>query len=61
MINKQKKGVLLITLISSETSIDPNFLMEEERFVKKVKSLIKQKKEFFDIKNQMVKWCQRNF
>ena len=61
MINKKQKGVLLITLISSETSINPNFLMEDKRFVKKVKSLIKQKIKFFDIKNKMVKWCQKNF
>ena len=51
MINKRKKGILLLTLISIETSIDPNFLMEDKQFIKKVKSLIKQKNKFFDIKN----------
>ena len=51
MNNKKNKGVLLITLISSETSIEPNFLMEDKQFVKKVKSLIKQKINFFDSKN----------
>ena len=60
-MNKKQKGVLLITLISSETSIDPNFLMEDKQFIKKVKSLIKQKNKFFDIKNKMVKWCQKCF
>jgi len=61
MINKRKKGILLLTLISIETSIDSNFLMEDKQFIKKVKSLIKQKNKFFDIKNKMVKWCQKNF
>ena len=59
-INKNK-GVLLISLISSETSINPNFLMEDKQFVKKLKSLIKQKINFFDIKKKMVNWCQKNY
>jgi hypothetical protein len=61
MIKNMNKGVLLITLISSETLINPNFLMEDEQFVKEVKSLIKQKINFFDIKKKMVKWCQKNY
>ena len=61
MFNKKNKGVLLINLISSETSIEPNFLMEDKQFIKKVKSLIKQKINFFDIKKKMVKWCQKNY
>jgi len=61
MFNKKNKGVLLINLISSETSIEPNFLIEDKQFIKKVKALIKQKINFFDIKNKMVQWCQKNF
>lgn len=32
------KGILLINLVSSETLISPNFLMEDKNFVKKAKT-----------------------
>ena len=55
------KGILLINLVSSETLISPNFLMEDKNFVKKAKKLIKDKIEFYTIKDKLVKWCNANY
>jgi len=55
------KGILLINLVSSETLISPNFLMEDKNFVKKAKKLIKDKIEFYSIKDKLVKWCNANY
>ncbi len=55
------KGILLINLVSSETLISPSFLMEDDKFVKKAKKLIKDKLEFYTIKDKLVKWCNNNY
>ena len=55
------KGILVINLVSSETLISPNCLMEDENFVKKAKKLIKDKIEFYTIKDKLVKWCNANY
>ena len=55
------KGILLINLVSSETLISPNFLMEDKNFVKKAKKLIKDKIEFYTVKDKLVKWCNTNY
>ena len=55
------KGILLINLVSSETLISPNFLMDDKNFVKKAKKLIKDKIEFYTIKDKLVKWCNANY
>ena len=55
------RGILLINLVSSETLISPSFLMEDDKFVKKAKKLIKDKLEFYTIKDKLVKWCNNNY
>ena len=55
------KGILLVNLVSSETLISPNFLMEDKNFVKKAKKLIKDKIEFYTVKDKLVKWCNTNY
>ena len=55
------KGILLINLVSSETLISPNFLMEDKNFVKKAKKLIRDKIEFYTVKDKLVKWCNTNY
>ena len=55
------KGILLINLVSSETLISPNFLMDDKNFVKKAKKLIKDKIEFYTVKDKLVKWCNTNY
>jgi hypothetical protein len=57
----QSKGEALITLIVGETLIDPNELMENKDFIKEVKKLIKEKLDFYTIKDKMVKWCNENY
>jgi|TARA_R110000744_G_scaffold15994_1_gene44268 hypothetical protein len=55
------KGILLINLVSSETFINEGVLMENKKFVKKAKKLIKDKLEFYTIKDKLVKWCNNNY
>ena len=55
------KGILLINLVSSETFINEGVLMENKKFVKKAKKLIKNKLEFYTIKDKLVKWCNNNY
>jgi hypothetical protein len=55
------KGILLINLVSSETLISQDFLMEDEDFVKKAKKLIKDKFEFYTVKDKLVQWCNNNY
>ena len=55
------KGILLINLVSSETFINESVLMENKKFVKKAKKLIKDKLEFYTIKDKLVKWCNNNY
>ena len=55
------KGEKLILLVSSEVSIAPNFLMEDSNFVKKAKKLIKQKLDFYTVKDKLVDWCKNNY
>ena len=55
------KGILLINLVSRETLISPNFLMEDKNFVKKAKKLIKDKIEFYTVKDKLVQWCNINY
>ena len=55
------KGILLINLVSSETLISPNFLMEDKNFVKKAKKLIRDKIEFYTVKDKLVQWCNINY
>ena len=57
----QSKGEALITLIVGETLIDPNELMSNKDFIKEVKKLIKEKLDFYTIKDKMVKWCNTNY
>jgi len=57
----QSKGEALITLIVGETLIDPNELMSNKDFIKEVKKLIKEKLDFYTIKDKMVKWCNKNY
>mgnify|MGYP000465118016 FL=1 len=55
------KGILLINLVSSETLISQDFLMEDKNFVKKAKKLIKDKFEFYTVKDKLVQWCNNNY
>ena len=57
----KSKGEALITLIVGETLIDPNELMSNKDFIKEVKKLIKEKLDFYTIKDKMVKWCNKNY
>ena len=57
----QSKGEALITLVVGETLIDPNELMENQDFVKEAKRLIKEKLDFYIIKDKLVKWCNENY
>ena len=57
----QSKGEALITLVVGETLIDPNELMENQDFVKEAKRLIKEKLDFYTIKDKLVKWCNENY
>lgn len=57
----QSKGEALITLVVSETLIDPNELMNNQDFVKEAKKLIKEKLDFYTVKDKLVKWCNENY
>ena len=57
----QNKGEALITLVVGETLIDPNELMENQDFVKEAKRLIKEKLDFYTIKDKLVNWCNENY
>ena len=57
----QSKGEALITLVMGETLIDPNELMSNEDFVKEAKRLIKEKLDFYIIKDKLFKWCKENY
>ena len=57
----QSKGEALITLVMGETLIDPNELMSNEDFFKEAKRLIKEKLDFYIIKDKLVKWCNENY
>ena len=57
----QNKGEALITLVVGETLIDPNELMSNQDFVKEAKRLIKEKLDFYIIKDKLVKWCNENY
>jgi len=57
----QSKGEALITLVVGETLIDPNELMSNQDFVKEAKKLIKEKLDFYTIKDKLVKWCNENY
>ena len=57
----QSKGEALITLVVGETLIDPNELMSNQDFVKEAKRLIKEKLDFYIIKDKLVKWCNKNY
>lgn len=57
----QSKGEALITLVMGETLIDPNELMSNQDFVKEAKKLIKEKLDFYTIKDKLVKWCNENY
>ena len=57
----QSKGEMLITLVVGETLIDPNELMSNEKFVKYAKKLIKEKLDFYKVKDKLVKWCNKNY
>jgi hypothetical protein len=57
----KSKGEALITLVVGETLIDPNELMSNEDFVKYAKKLIKEKLDFYKIKDKLVKWCNENY
>jgi hypothetical protein len=57
----QSKGEALITLVVGETLIDPNELMSNQDFVKEAKRLIKEKLDFYIIKDKLVKWCNENY
>ena len=61
MFKTMTKGEKLILLVSGEVSISPNFLMEDNNFVKQAKKLIKQKLDFYTIKNKLVNWCKNNY
>ncbi len=55
------KGILLVNLVSSETLISQDFLMEDKNFIKKAKKLIKDKFEFYTVKDKLVQWCNNNY
>jgi len=55
------KGILLIQLVSNETLIEPNLLMNNKEFVLQVKKLINQKLNFDVIKSKLVKWVNNNY
>lgn len=55
------KGILLINLVSNETLISQDLLMEDKNFVKKAKKLIKDKFEFYTVKDKLVEWCNNNY
>ena len=55
------KGILLINLVSNETLISQDLLMEDKNFVKKAKKLIKDKFEFYTVKDKLVQWCNNNY
>ena len=57
----QSKGEALITLVMGETLIDPNELMSNQDFVKEAKRLIKEKLDFYTVKDKLVKWCNENY
>ena len=57
----QSKGEALVTLVVGETLIDPNELMSNQDFVKEAKRLIKEKLDFYIIKDKLVKWCNENY
>lgn len=57
----QNKGEVLITLVVGETLIDPNELMSNQDFVKEAKRLIKEKLDFYTVKDKLVKWCNENY
>jgi hypothetical protein len=57
----QSKGEALITLVVGETLIDPNELMSNQDFVKEAKRLVKEKLDFYTIKDKLVKWCNENY
>ena len=57
----KSKGEALITLVVGETLIDPNELMSNQDFVKEAKKLIKEKLDFYIIKDKLVKWCNENY
>jgi len=57
----QSKGEALITLVMGETLIDPNELMSNQDFVKEAKRLIKEKLDFYIVKDKLVKWCNENY
>lgn len=57
----QSKGEALITLVVGETLIDPNELMDNQDFVNYAKKLIKEKLDFYTIKDKLVKWCNKNY
>ena len=57
----QSKGEALITLVMGETLIDPNELMSNQDFVNEAKRLIKEKLDFYIIKDKLVKWCNENY
>jgi len=57
----QSKGEALITLVVGETLIDPNELMSNKDFVKEAKRLIKEKLDFYTVKDKLVKWCNKNY
>ena len=54
------KGEKLILLVSGEVSISPNLLMEDNNFVKQAKKLIKQKLDFYTVKDKLVDRCKNN-
>ena len=55
------KGEKLILLVSGEVSISPDFLMEDNNFVKQAKKLISQKLDFDTVKDKLVNWCKNNY
>jgi len=55
------KGILLIQLVSNETLIEPNLLMNNKKFVLQAKKLINQKLNFDVIKSKLVKWVNNNY
>tara|TARA_X000001388_G_C2213023_1_gene115936 strand:+ start:1014 stop:1187 length:174 start_codon:yes stop_codon:yes gene_type:complete len=55
------KGILLIQLVSNETLIEPNLLMDNKEFVLQAKELINQKLNFDVIKSKLVKWVNNNY
>jgi hypothetical protein len=55
------KGEMLISMVASETCINPGLLMEDKKFVAQAKKLIKNKLEFIVVKNKLVKWCNNNY